>query len=57
MSDSKFIVMIVDDDESVRKLGVEVCTDICRQLLDHGVAGIHLYCLNRSSSCSPTATT
>ena len=39
------------DDESVRKLGVEVCTDICRRLLDHGVAGIHFYCLNRVPSC------
>lgn len=40
------------DDESVRRLGVEVCTDICRQLLDHGVPGIHLYCLNRATSCA-----
>ena len=40
------------DDEAVRQLGVEVCTDICRRLLDHGVPGIHLYCLNRGQSCS-----
>jgi methylenetetrahydrofolate reductase (NADPH) len=40
------------DDESVRKLGVEVCTDLCRQLLDHGVPGIHFYCLNRHPSCA-----
>jgi methylenetetrahydrofolate reductase (NADPH) len=40
-----------NDDESVRKLGVQVCTDICRQLLDHGVPGIHFYCLNRVPSC------
>src|SRR5262249_5052240 len=40
------------DDESVRKLGVEVCTDICRRLLDHGVPGIHFYCLNRFPSCT-----
>lgn len=38
------------DDESVRQLGVEVCTDICRRLLDHGVPGLHIYCLNRSLS-------
>ena len=31
----------------MRKVGVEVCTDICRRLLDAGVAGIHFYCLNR----------
>jgi len=39
------------DDESVRKIGVEVCTGICRQALDHGVAGLHFYCLNRAQSC------
>jgi methylenetetrahydrofolate reductase (NADPH) len=38
-------------DESVRQLGVEVCTDICRKLLDAGVPGLHLYCLNRVASC------
>jgi methylenetetrahydrofolate reductase (NADPH) len=40
------------DDESVRKLGIDVCTDICRRLLDQGVAGIHFYCLNRVPSCA-----
>src|SRR5262249_51652348 len=39
------------DDESVRKLGVEVCTALCRRLLDYGVPGLHLYCLNRVPSC------
>jgi len=38
--------------EAERQLGVEVCTDICRRLLKHGVPGIHLYCLNRVPSCS-----
>jgi methylenetetrahydrofolate reductase (NADPH) len=40
-----------DDDESVRQLGVEVCTDLCRQALAHGVKGLHFYCLNRVASC------
>jgi len=40
------------DAESVRRLGVEVCTDLCRRLLDHGVPGIHFYCLNRVPSCT-----
>ncbi len=40
------------DDESVRQLGVEVCTELCRRLLDHGVPGIHFYCLNRVASCA-----
>jgi methylenetetrahydrofolate reductase (NADPH) len=43
---------LAHDDESVRQLGVEVCTDICRRLLDAGVPGIHLYCLNRAASCT-----
>jgi methylenetetrahydrofolate reductase (NADPH) len=40
-----------DDDESVRRLGVDVCSAICRRLLNHGVPGIHFYCLNRVLSC------
>jgi methylenetetrahydrofolate reductase (NADPH) len=40
------------DDEAVRQLGVEICTDICRRLLDHGVPGIHFYCLNRAQCCT-----
>jgi methylenetetrahydrofolate reductase (NADPH) len=40
------------DDDSVRQLGVEVCTDLCRRLLENGVPGLHLYCLNRVASCS-----
>jgi methylenetetrahydrofolate reductase (NADPH) len=40
------------DDEAVRRIGVEVCTEICDQALGHGVAGIHFYCLNRVLSCS-----
>jgi methylenetetrahydrofolate reductase (NADPH) len=44
--------MFADDDESVRKLGVEVCTDLCRQLLEHGAPGIHFYSLNRVASCT-----
>jgi methylenetetrahydrofolate reductase (NADPH) len=40
------------DDESVRQLGVDYCTELCRRLLDHGVPGIHFYCLNRVPSCA-----
>jgi methylenetetrahydrofolate reductase (NADPH) len=43
---------IGDDDESVRRLGVEVCTEICRRVLAEGAPGLHLYCLNLASSCS-----
>jgi methylenetetrahydrofolate reductase (NADPH) len=41
-----------NDDASARRLGVEVCTDICRKALDHGVQGIHFYCLNRAPTVS-----
>jgi methylenetetrahydrofolate reductase (NADPH) len=39
------------DDESVRQLGVEVCTAVCERLLPR-VAGFHFYCLNRVQSCA-----
>jgi methylenetetrahydrofolate reductase (NADPH) len=42
---------LVEDDEGARQLGVEVCTELCRQALAHGVKGIHFYCLNRVPSC------
>jgi methylenetetrahydrofolate reductase (NADPH) len=38
------------DPEAVRKLGVEVATELCQQLLDAGVPGLHLYALNRANS-------
>ncbi len=46
------LAILGSDDEAVRRLGVDVCTDMCRRLLDHGVPGIHFYCLNRTLSCS-----
>jgi methylenetetrahydrofolate reductase (NADPH) len=49
---SRRLEALQHDDEAVRQLGVEVCTDLCRRLLDQGVPGLHLYCLNRSASCS-----
>jgi methylenetetrahydrofolate reductase (NADH) len=39
------------DDDSVRRYGVEVATEICSRLLSAGVPGIHFYCLNRVLSC------
>jgi methylenetetrahydrofolate reductase (NADPH) len=41
-----------DDDEAVRRIGVEVCSEICTRLVDHGVPGVHIYCLNRVASAS-----
>jgi methylenetetrahydrofolate reductase (NADPH) len=41
---------VADDPISVRELGVEVATALCRRLLDAGAPGLHLYTLNRSTS-------
>jgi methylenetetrahydrofolate reductase (NADPH) len=40
------------DDEAVRQIGVDYCTEMCRKLLDLGVPGFHFYCLNRAPSCT-----
>jgi methylenetetrahydrofolate reductase (NADPH) len=45
----KKIEQFAHDEESVRQLGVEVCTEICAKLMN-GVAGFHFYCLNRVAS-------
>jgi methylenetetrahydrofolate reductase (NADPH) len=36
------------DAESVRRMGTEMATVLCRQLLDAGAPGLHFYTLNRS---------
>ena len=36
------------DDEAIEEVGVEWATKQCSQLIDEGVAGIHLYTLNRA---------
>ncbi len=37
-------------EEAVRRVGVHWATEQCRDLLDHDVAGIHFYTLNRSTA-------
>ena len=38
------------DPDAVRRVGVHWATEQCRDLLDHRVAGLHLYTLNRSTA-------
>lgn len=38
------------DDEAVKRVGIHWATEQCRDLLDHNVAGLHLYTLNKSNA-------
>lgn len=37
---------VKDNEDAVKEFGVQVCTDMCRRLLDAGAPGLHIYTLN-----------
>lgn len=40
-----------DDDAKVRAAGIQIGTAMCKQLLDAGCRGLHLYTLNLEDGC------
>ena len=46
----KALLRCQDDPAAVRNVGIHWATEQCRDLLDHGVRGIHLYTLNKSDA-------
>jgi methylenetetrahydrofolate reductase (NADPH) len=44
----KKFMEVGEDPEAVRKLGIELATQLCQELIDAGVPGLHFYTMNTS---------
>jgi methylenetetrahydrofolate reductase (NADPH) len=44
------LLAVEDDPDEVRRIGVEVATQMCGELLEAGAPGLHFYTLNRSTA-------
>ena len=42
------IAAVADDEDQVRKVGIEIATELCEALLDGGAPGLHFFTQNRS---------
>ena len=42
--------LVEDQPESVKSLGIEIATHMCRELLDAGAPGLHFYTMNSSTA-------
>ena len=42
--------LVEDQSEAVKSLGIEIATQMCRELLDAGAPGLHFYTMNSSTA-------
>ena len=45
---------IKNDDTAVKKLGIEICVQMCQELLDAGAPGVHFYTINLEKTVTDT---